>query len=85
MTRTFIIAALALAAGILTANLQAQGPVVTASTASLSFSWQQGAKLPATQALSVRISSGTPAYVDHDARQRLARFRVSACIAGSAG
>ncbi len=45
------------------ADLRAQAPVVTASVASLSFAWQQGAALPAPQTVSLKVSAGTPAYV----------------------
>jgi uncharacterized protein (TIGR03437 family) len=44
-------------------DLRAQAPVVTASVASLSFAWQQGAALPAAQAVALKVSAGTPAYV----------------------
>jgi len=49
-------------AGFLTHSLKAQGPVVTASATSLNFSWVAGANLPASKNVSVRASSGTPAY-----------------------
>jgi uncharacterized protein (TIGR03437 family) len=46
-----------------TAELFAQGaPSVTASSTSLTFTWQMGAKLPAAQSVSVRDGSTTPAY-----------------------
>src|SRR5437016_3733833 len=37
-------------------------PTVTGSPSSLAFAWQTGAKLPAAQTVSVRITTGTPAY-----------------------
>ncbi|HXJ44378.1 MAG TPA: hypothetical protein VNH18_34140 [Bryobacteraceae bacterium] len=63
MRITSLLLSVAMAAGFMAADLKAQAPVVTASAASLSFTWQQGAKLPPTQGVSVRISAGTPAYV----------------------
>src|SRR5437879_3415818 len=62
MKRRISLAALA-AALLFAADLTAQAPTITGSAASLTFSWQQGAKLPAAQSVSLRITSGTPAYV----------------------
>jgi uncharacterized protein (TIGR03437 family) len=59
-TLLFTIFAACLAAAALTAQTT---PTVTASPTSVSFTYQIGsAKLPAAQKLSVKISSGTPAY-----------------------
>jgi uncharacterized protein (TIGR03437 family) len=38
------------------------GQVVTSTPASVTFTWQLGAKLPASQTLAIKVSSGTPAY-----------------------
>jgi uncharacterized protein (TIGR03437 family) len=55
--RAFALLLAALFAG--TGLLNAQ---VTASPASLNFSWQMGAALPAAQSVSVKTTSGTPAW-----------------------
>jgi uncharacterized protein (TIGR03437 family) len=63
--RTRLHLATAAIAGIFTLgfDVSAQsGPTVTATPTSVSFTYQVGAALPASQTVALRITSGTPAY-----------------------
>ena len=63
MRRVLFFAAAAVLFGFPVCETYAQvAPTVTASTASLTFNWTQGATLPVVQTLSVHVSAGTPAY-----------------------